>query len=182
MYYRVAIQRRGDQLDRPPSWQWKSTVLSSLQTLFQFLRIYGALPQDHLRVFSSSSRESLGEQLMQVNKGLASYSVTAAQFLQQRMIHSPEVIRATSVRGVKGREETTSIAVSTTAELGESSRVAHTLGERSMDSLERRRLELELGPGGDHDVLYSFALPASLPQILAWMKLLIKVHHGEVEP
>jgi hypothetical protein len=182
MYYRVAIKRRGDQLDRSPSWQWKSTALSSLQALFQFLRLYGALPQDYLLVFSSSSRESLEEQLMQVNKGLASYSVTAAQFLQQRMIHSPEVIRATSVRGVQGREETASIGVSTTTGLNESSRVAHTLGGRSMDSLERRRLELEFGHGGDHDIPYSFTLPASMPQTLAWMKLLIKVHLGEEQP
>ena len=58
MYYRVAIQRQGDQLGWPPSWQWKSTTLSSLQTLFQFLRLYGALRLDHLRVFSSSSRRT----------------------------------------------------------------------------------------------------------------------------
>src|SRR5215471_15190016 len=98
MYYRVAIQRQGDQLDRPPSWPWKSTVLSSLQTLFQFLRLYSALPQDHLRVFSSCSRESLEEQLMQENKGLGSHSVTAAQVLQKRMIRSPEGTRGTPER------------------------------------------------------------------------------------
>ena len=32
MYYRVAVQRQGDHLERPPSWQWTSTALSSLQT------------------------------------------------------------------------------------------------------------------------------------------------------
>ena len=60
MYYRVAIQGE-------PSigWQWKSTVLSSLNTLFQFLRLYQSLPQDHLRVFSSSSQEGLKEQFVQ---------------------------------------------------------------------------------------------------------------------
>ncbi len=31
MYYRVAIQ-----VDSSPTWQWKSAVLSSLQTVFQF--------------------------------------------------------------------------------------------------------------------------------------------------
>jgi len=50
MYYRVAIQ-----MEPLPTWQWRSTVLSSLQTLFQFLRLYRAFPQDRLRVFSSSS-------------------------------------------------------------------------------------------------------------------------------
>ena len=69
MYYRVAIQRQGDQLDQLPIWQWRSTVLSSLQTLFQFLRLYGALRQDQLRVFSSSSREGLEEQRVQENRG-----------------------------------------------------------------------------------------------------------------
>jgi hypothetical protein len=49
-------------------------------------------------------------------------------------------------------------------------------------ALERRLLELERGPGGDHAVPYRFALPACLPQVLAWMRLLAKVHRGEVQP
>ena len=89
MYYRVAIQQQTDHLDRPPAWQWKSTVFSSLQTLFQFLRPYGAQRLDHLRVFSSSSRQGLEEQLVQENQGLGSPSVTAAHFLQERRIHVP---------------------------------------------------------------------------------------------
>jgi hypothetical protein len=182
MYYHVAMRLEGDQLNRPPSWQWKSTVLSSLQALFQLLRLYGALPQDHLRIFSSSSRESLEEQLAQENTGLSSHSVTAAQFLQERMLRSPEVRRGTSERGARGHQETASIAVSTKTWLNESGRAAHTLGERGMSRLLRRRLELELGPDGDQDVPYSFALPASLPQILAWMRLLAKVHRGQVQP
>jgi hypothetical protein len=52
MYYRVAIQ-----VDAAPTWQWKSTVLSELSTLFHFLRLFGALPHDQLRVFSSPSWE-----------------------------------------------------------------------------------------------------------------------------
>jgi hypothetical protein len=47
MYYRVAIQ-----VDQVPHWQWKSTALSSLDVVFQWLRLYHALPQDRLRVFS----------------------------------------------------------------------------------------------------------------------------------
>src|SRR5260370_8082231 len=82
MYYRVAIQR-----DAAPTWQWKSTVLSELSTLFHFLRLFHALPPDRLRVFFSSSREGLAEQLEQENQGLASPSVTAAQLLRQRMLH-----------------------------------------------------------------------------------------------
>jgi len=85
MYYRVAIQ-----MDLLPTWQWRSTVLSSLQTLFQFLRLYRAFPQDRLRVFSSSSRTDLNEQLRRENTGGESTSVTAAQFLQQRRLCVPE--------------------------------------------------------------------------------------------
>src|SRR6266699_3249736 len=77
IYYRIAIHRERDQLDRPSTWQWKSTALSSLQSLFQVLRLYGALPQEHLRVFSSPSREGLEEQLRQGNRGLDSDGVSS---------------------------------------------------------------------------------------------------------
>ena len=84
MYYRVATR-----VDSSPTWQWKSTTISSLNALFQFLRRYHELPQDHLRVFSASSHEDMDEQLARENNGLGSRSVTAAQFMQERMI-SPQ--------------------------------------------------------------------------------------------
>lgn len=176
MYYRVAIQ-----VEPSPLWQWKSTVLSSLDTLFQFLRLYQALPQDHVRVFSSSSQEGLKEQFVQENKGLGSNSVTAAQFLQERMLRSPQVTEVTPERretGARENQERTSIAITTNAWLNESSKVAGVLYERSTSSLDMRRLEVELGAGGDHDVPYAFALPPSMPQVLAWMRLLTSVHRG----
>jgi hypothetical protein len=43
-------------------------------------------------------------------------------------------------------------------------------------------VEIESGAGSDHDVPYRFALPASMPQVLAWMRLLATVHRGEVQP
>ena len=46
MYYRVALYQRAIQVHPPPAWQWKSTVLSSLSALLQFLRLCRALPQD----------------------------------------------------------------------------------------------------------------------------------------
>jgi len=64
----------------------------------------------------------------------------------------------------------------------ESSTAACSLNEGSMQVLERRRLDLELGPGGDHDVSYTFALPVWMPQVLAWTRLLAQVQRGEVEP
>ena len=99
MYYRVAIRQERDQLNRPLSWQWQSTPLSSLNTLLQFLRLYRALPQNRLRVFSSSSREELKEQLVRENNGLGSNSVTAAQFLQQRMLGSQQGTSTTTPTG-----------------------------------------------------------------------------------
>ena len=165
MYYRVAIQG-----DPAPPWQWKSTALSELSAVFQFLRLYRALPQDRLRVFSSSSRKEMNEQLMRENKGFRSTSVTAAQFFEERMI------------GSRGNEPTTSIAVITEHSLNERSWGAQTVDERGMSSLEKRRGELERGAGGDDDLPYRFTLPTSIPQVLAWVKLLAKVQNGELQP
>jgi hypothetical protein len=178
MYYRLAIQRGRDHLDRPAPWQWTSTALSSLQSLFQMLRLYSALPQEHLRVFSSPSREGLEEQLRQENSGGGSPSATAARFLQQHMLHSSGV---TSAGGAREHEGTASIAVSTTTRLDESGGVAHAPREQVMNSLEWRRLEQERGTGGDHDVPYHFVLPHSMPQVLAWMRLMGRLQRGEVE-
>ena len=179
MYYRIAIRRGGDHLDGPAIWQWKSTALSSLQSLFQVLRLYGALPQEQLRVFSSPTREGLQEQLVQENSTGGSSSATAAHFLQQRLMHSGEV---TSAGRAREREGTISITVSPRPRLDESSGTALTPCERSMSSLERRRLEHEHGAGGDHDVPYHFALPLYLPQVLAWTRLLGRLQYGELEP
>ncbi len=186
MYYRVAIQRQEDHLDRPPSWQWQSTVLSSLSTLFQFLRLYGALQHDHLRVFSSCERVGLEEQLRQENLGLGSPSVTAAHFLHERLIHTPEVTRETPKRDAGADRRWLpslmgAIAARNRPALNESGRAGNGPVGGGMSALERRRLGLELGPGGDHDVPYRFVLPPSTPQVLAWMRLLARIQRGELQ-
>ena len=178
MYYRLAIQRGSDHLARPAPWKWQSTALSSLQSLFQVLRLYSALPQEHLRVFSSPSREGLEEQLKHENSGEGSASVTAAHFLQQHLIYSRGV---TSAAGAREHKATTSIAASTGAWVDESGGVGHVPGERNTGSHERRRLEHERGAGGDHDVPYHFTLPLSMLQVLAWMRLLGRIQRGEIE-
>ena len=176
MYYRDAIK-----VDQVPHWQWKSTVLSSLDALFQLLRLYRAVPQDRLRVFSSSSREEMNEQLVRVNQGLASTSVTAAQFLHERMIGSPDHVWEATACGIPGNERTTSIAIVTEPPLSESDRDARPLAERGVNFLEQRRGELERGAGGDHDPPYRFTLPISTPQVLAWLKLQVRVQQGELQ-
>jgi len=177
MYYRVAIQ-----VDQVPHWQWRSTVLSELSALFQLLRLYRAVPQDRLRVFSCSAREGMIEQLMQVNQGLESTSVTVEQFLHERMIGSPDVVWGATAGGTQGNERTTSIAVVTEPPLGEGDREAQPLAERGVSFLEQRRGELERGAGGDHDLPYRFTLPLSIPQVLAWVKLLVRFQHGDLQP
>lgn len=175
MYYRVA-----SQVDSPPTWRWISTVLTSLEALFWFLRLYRGLSQDHLRVFSSSSREDLEEQLVQENKGLGSNSVTAAQFQQERLIRSPEVVRGASACAGREDQVTLSIGVSTTPVLSERNIVEHTLRERSLSAPEKRRFEMEMGSGGDYDLPYTFTGPSSMPQVLAWVRLLARVQNGQL--
>jgi hypothetical protein len=182
MYYRIASQQRRDHLDGEVSWQWKSTALCSLQSLFQVLRLHGALPQERLRVFSSSSREGLAEQLKQENQGLATTSVTAAQFLQQRMLRLPAVVWSISEREGGTSLERGAVAVISQPAANERGGEGSVLESRGMSVLERRREELESGPGGDHNLPYSFSLPISLPQVLAWMTLLARVQRGELRP
>ena len=167
MYYRVAIQ-----VDSSPTWKWKSTALSSLNVLFHWFQYYRAVPQERLRIFSSSCEEELNEQLVRENQGRVSTSVPATQFLQERRIAPPRVVREAEACGTQANEQTASIATLTEPSPYESSR----------SPLEKRREELERGAGGDHDLPYSFTLPPSMPQVLAWMRLLAKVQRGELLP
>src|SRR5258706_588614 len=47
-----------------------------------------------------------------------------------------------------------------------------------VSSSEKRRRELKLGPGGDHDIPYRFTLLVSVMQILIWRKLLVRMLDG----
>ncbi len=167
MYYRVAIQ-----VDVSPTWKWKSPALSSLNTLLHWLQYYRAVPHDRLRIFSSSSQEELNEQLVRENQGLVSTSVPATQFLQEKRIAPQEVVRDASASGTRANERMTSIATLTELSPYES----------STSPLDKRREELERGAGGVHDLPYSFALPPSMPQVLAWVRLLAKVQRRELQP
>src|SRR6266702_2171793 len=77
IYYRVAL--RSDQSD---TWRWKSTALTSIDALFGFLKLYQMVPDDHIRVFYSSSVECMDLMLDRENEGLASNSITVEQFLK----------------------------------------------------------------------------------------------------
>lgn len=100
MYYRVAIRH-----NTSPAWEWKSTTISSLTALFQFLRRYDKMAQDKLRVFSSPCLEEIDEQLARENNGFGSCSVTAAQFRQEHMMSAKGAASHESSNGTYSARE-----------------------------------------------------------------------------
>jgi hypothetical protein len=160
MYYRVAFQ-----VDAQPPWKWQSTALSSPHIVLQWLQVYRVFPQERLRIFSSSSREELNEQLARENQGRLSTSIPATQFLQARGITPRGAVREAGAGGARAHERTTSTPA----------QILPSPDENCMSPLEKRREELERGAGGDHDLPYQFMLPTSTPQVLAWVKLLARV-------
>jgi hypothetical protein len=178
MIYRVAIRTNNDSI-----WKWKSTPLSSLAALFGFLRLHSAIPQDHLHVFTAPSREELNEMLVQENSGQMMRSVSAAQFLGERGLSS----YSTKQQGSSGGEQEQQVRRTITSTLPplvqspvpEPAPVPVAM-QGSLSILEKRRVELEMGAGGDHDQPYVFTLPVSVPQMLAWTRLLVKVQKGEL--
>jgi hypothetical protein len=144
----------------------------SLGNLLQWLQCYRAFPYERLRIFSSSLREALNEQLVRENQGLLSTSVPAPQFLQERGITPPGAVREVVAGGSRENERTISIPAETSL----------SPDERCMSPLEQRRGELERGAGGDHDCSYRFTLPGSMPQVLAWVKLLVRVRQADLQP
>ena len=182
IYYRLAIQSTDS-----PVWRWKSTVLTSLDALFQLLRIYRAIPPSRIRVFFASATEYMDGMLLRENHGLVSNSVTAEQFFATQQIDALAMKRLEEEAGSMEQ-----IALLSTPAYAE--RLSKQHGSKALEAaehsgrvshsgpLEQRRLEVELRPGGDHDVPYTFSLPTSVPQALAWAALLARVQRGELEP
>jgi hypothetical protein len=131
IYYRVALQS-----EHSSSWQWRSSTLTSVSSVFDILEVYAHIPKTAIRIFFSSSSVYMDEMLARANDGLVANFVTTEQFLQGWHMVSADV----------------------------------------------KRLELELGIEGDHDCPYTFMLPDNMPQILAWTKLLARVHSGALKP
>lgn len=175
-YYRLALQNQHTTL-----WTWKSTVVTSLEAAFQLLRIYRALPQERLRVFSSTCKEDLARHEPDcVGNHPTVFSVSAAEFLRERKLQVSEVAQQVPDR------EATEIPLQqpTSAALALSWQAPGMTSDSpgiNGTTPERRRLENKRGSGGDHDLPYTFTLPDSLPQILAWIRLSTKVRNGELE-
>ena len=64
--------------------------------------------------------------------------------------------------------------------LSESNTTIEAPASSDMSWLEHKRLELEGGPGADHDTPYRFALPLSMKELLAWTHLHRRVQAGEL--
>ena len=180
MFYRVALQKVPSGL-----WRWESPVITSVVLLFQILEKYRSIPRSHLRVFFASSVECLDQMLDREMKGLASGSIHVDHLLQGRWRTSQSRSRL-DLRQFESELRThNSVGVletSTGGELSLHGKRRSTLQEGSMEILDRRRLEVERGTPGDHDTLYTLALPNSLPQVLAWINLLARVQDGALQP
>jgi hypothetical protein len=165
--------------------------------LFGFLKIYDRVAKNRLRVFFASSIAFMNEMLLRENNGFVSNSVTVEQFLKSGMrINVLQIKQFESDLGLQANRELVAKTV-TTGQLGDerppisarpnvepaiSDFSGALLNSRETHSLELLQEESERSGGGDHDTPYTFTLPSSLRQALAWTRLLARVHRGELEP
>ena len=180
MYYRLATRP-----DASSCWEWGSRVIASLEILLRVLWMHRSVPGYRLQVFFSSSVAGLDRMLDRENTGLLSHSIPVDHLLHGRW-RTTQSISYLEMRQfeseLRTRESVGIGETSTVREQGvhEKKRSAPSAG--SLDWLDRRRLEVELGTPGDHDTLYTFSFPTSLPQTLAWFKFLARGQHEELEP
>ena len=174
IYYRVALRA-----NETAEWRWKSTVVTSLQAILGLIKLYSCVPKDRIRVFFSSSVVAMNVMLARENEGLASNSVTAEQFLRGKRISPEDMARLESEPGPDADKVAVPTPVLAASAVNEK-RVS--MNEGPINVLDIRRLEVEPGIPGDHDMPYRFSLPVSMPQTLAWLKLMVRVQSGELEP
>lgn len=150
-----------------------------------------------MRVFFASSIKFLNEMLERENSGLVSNSIIVEQFLQNgKKIPVLSMRQLESELGLQANKEL--IAKSAiTRQLGDEHPPFHAtspmksanhaisgspLQSREVSPLELMQEESERRRGGDYDTPYTFALPSSMREALAWTRLLAKVQRGELEP
>jgi hypothetical protein len=172
-------------------------MLSTPGTLFDFLTMYDRFPKNRLRVFFATSKSVMNEMLVRENNGLLSNSITVEEFLESgRKIdrqyikqlefelglqESLELIAKSAITRKLG-DESSSIQAISPLEAAIPA-ISETRGHYWESSLMRQMPEdSEWSIGGDYDTPYTFALPVSMPQALAWARLLAKVQSGELTP
>jgi hypothetical protein len=174
MYYRVATR-----LDSASHLHCESRVIATLDVLLRVLRLYRTMPCDHICICFSSSVEGLDLMLDRTNKGLAFSTLTIYQFLDSRW--STPRLEMTGLETELMAHEIGRIGVAPAArESSQQEKRMSTTLEGTVDFLDMRRLALELGTPGDHDISYKFTLPTYVSQTLDWAKLLAMVHQGEL--
>jgi hypothetical protein len=192
IYYRVALR-----MDQSSQWRWKSSMLSTPGTLFDFLNMYDRAPKNRLRVFFATSLEFINEMLVRENSGLLSNSITVEEFLKSgRRIDAQHIkelefelglqegkeLIARSVITRKLGDERSSVQTASSVEPANPVISEARVNKRESNLMRLTREELEWSRGGDHDTPYTFTLPVSMPQALAWARLLAKVQRSELEP
>jgi hypothetical protein len=180
VYYRLANRQAVSSC-----WQWESRVIASREILFRVLWLYRSVHKYRLRVFFSSSVAGLDLMLVRENEGLKSNSIPVEQLVHEWWTTNPsnsyiEIRQFESE--LRSRESIGILEPSTVEEQDGHGKMRKTLSEGSLDMLDRRRLEIELGVPGDHDILYTFSLPTSPAQTIAWLNLLNREHHEELQP
>ena len=176
-YYRLARHNR-----QTTQWTWKTTAVSSLQALFQLLRIYRLLPQDGIRVFTAThGLPETNRAIPEPEQGAADQSLSAAAAQPDASV----VTRAKAVWDEYITRRAAQLAqqgasVNPSSSLSESITTPEAPASSGMSVLEHKRLEIEGGPGGDHDTPYRFALPISMKEGLAWAHLQSRVQAGEL--
>ena len=172
-YYRIAVQTK-----QSPTWRWMTTKLTSLQAVLSYLQIYRCPAHAQLRIFFATSVEALEEMLAVENRGDASFSLTPEQLLSGRQEEGLVEAQAAAEAPTPARQRTLT-ATASAANEPDASIIPPAVGGST--ALEARRLEMELGAGGDHDLPYTFAFPRALPETRAWIRLLAKVQRSELE-
>jgi hypothetical protein len=166
IYYRVA-----SQMDASSAWKWRSTVLTSLESLFRLLRLYAGLPPDRLRVFFASSKPGLDEMLTRENQGAISNSMTLEQLIARKWRISPtQIKRVEAELGLQENKEWASPTVLT----------EQPANEKRMQVPEVAQVQQDQGTDVGHDLPYIFTLPTFLPEALSWARLLTKVQAGQL--
>jgi len=176
-FYRVALE-----VNHASTRSGSQPYSVSLEAVFGWLRMHRALPQERLRVFSSPSREELDEH-WRGRTGTRLHSGDGSAL--------PPGKGNSRTCGGKGGTSTGNTHVPgdssaccrhTTVMGWEEQKEDQSCTSRACVRLERKREEFERGTGGDHDTPYRFTLPTSMPQVLAWVKLLVRVHDDELQP
>ena len=192
IYFRVAIR-----MDQSSQWRWKSSMLSTPGTLFDFLNMYDRVPKNRLRVFFATSLEFINEMLVRENSGLLSNSITVEEFIKSGRRIDGQYIRelefelglqenkaliARSVITRKLGDERSSVQTASSFETTNSATLEARGSNRESNLIRLMQEDSEWSIGGDCDTPYTFELPVSMPQALAWARLLAKVQNGELTP